>query len=133
MCTTPLGAAVFVDGVSLGNTPLLVREVPPGLHWWKVQVPSADPQGGAVEVSSSRQAKVHAQMASTDPESKILATLAQNKIDPLRPETRLLPGETQRGRVIVNFPVNQQAFDQRKSLKVVINLYDHSVPVKIQQ
>jgi hypothetical protein len=59
--------------------------------------------------------------------------LAQNKIDPLRPDTKLLPGETQQGMVIVGFPVNQEAFDKRKSLRVLVTLYDHSVPVKIQQ
>src|SRR5581483_1949899 len=59
--------------------------------------------------------------------------LAQNKMEPLRPETRLQPGETQQGMVIVGFPVNQEAFDKRKSLHMLITFYDHSVPVKIQQ
>lgn len=58
--------------------------------------------------------------------------LAQNKIDPLRPDTKLQRGETQQGMVIVGFPVNQDAFDKRKSLQVLITFYDHSVPVKIQ-
>ncbi len=59
--------------------------------------------------------------------------LAQNKIEPLRPETTLQPGETQQGMVIVAFPLNQEAFDKRQSLKVVIDFYNHSVPAKIQQ
>src|SRR5579859_259882 len=59
--------------------------------------------------------------------------LAQNKMDPLRPDTKLQPGETQQGMVIVGFPVNQEAFDKRKSLQALITFYDHSVPVKIQQ
>lgn len=59
--------------------------------------------------------------------------LAQNKIEPLRRETKLQPGETAQGMIIVGFPVNQQAFDQRKSLNLLITLYDHSVPVKIKQ
>lgn len=59
--------------------------------------------------------------------------LAQNQMEPLRVETKLQPGETQQGMVIVGFPVNQEDFDKRKSLTVLINLYDHSVPIKIQQ
>jgi len=59
-------------------------------------------------------------------------TLAQNKMEPLRPETKLQPGESQQGMVIVSFPVNQQAFNELQSLRVVIDFYDHSVPAKIQ-
>ena len=59
-------------------------------------------------------------------------SLAQNRMEPLRRETKIQPGETVQGMMIVGFPVNQQAFDHRKSLKVLITLYDHSVPVKIQ-
>ena len=59
--------------------------------------------------------------------------LAQNDMEPLRPETKLRPGETQEGMVIVEFPVNQEDFNKRKSLKVLITLYDHSAPIKIQQ
>jgi hypothetical protein len=58
--------------------------------------------------------------------------LAENKIEPLRRETKLQPGETVQGMVIVGFSVNQQTFDQRKSLKLLITFYDHSTPVKIQ-
>jgi hypothetical protein len=59
--------------------------------------------------------------------------LAQNQMEPLRRETKILPGQTVQGMVIVGFPVNQQTFDQRKSLRVMIALYDHATPVKIQQ
>jgi hypothetical protein len=31
--TSPSGAAVVVDGIALGNSPLQVKEVPPGLHF----------------------------------------------------------------------------------------------------
>jgi hypothetical protein len=58
--------------------------------------------------------------------------LAQNKMEPLRRETKIQPGETVQGTLIVGFPVNQQSFDDRKSLQLLITLYDHSVPVKIQ-
>lgn len=59
-------------------------------------------------------------------------TLAQNRMEPLRPETKLEPGESQQGMVIVSFPVGQQAFNQRQSLRVLIDFYDHSVPAKLQ-
>jgi hypothetical protein len=60
-------------------------------------------------------------------------TLAQNQMEPLRRETKILPGQTVQGMVIVGFPINQQTFDQRKSLRVMVALYDHATPVKIQQ
>ncbi len=59
--------------------------------------------------------------------------LAQNKIEPLRRETKIQPGQTIQGMVIVGFPVNQQTFDQRKSLKVLVTFYDHATPLKMQQ
>lgn len=58
--------------------------------------------------------------------------LAQNKMEPLRPETKLQPGESQQGMVIVAFRVNQQAFNQRQSLRVLIDFYNHSIPAKLQ-
>jgi len=59
-------------------------------------------------------------------------SLAQSRMEPLRRETKIQPGETVQGMMIVGFPVNQQTFDQRKSLKILITLYDHSVPAKIE-
>ncbi|MFZ5471574.1 MAG: PEGA domain-containing protein [Myxococcota bacterium] len=79
--STPQGAMVTVDGVPLGATPLQVKEVPAGQHLWKVSLPSGEVLGGMVEVAGAKQAKVSAQTAAKDPESKILATLAQNKLD----------------------------------------------------
>lgn len=79
--STPSGATVFLNGVSVGATPLQVTDVPAGLHLWRVQLPSGESTGGAVQVAAQKQAKVMGQTQATDPESKLLATLAQNKID----------------------------------------------------
>lgn len=79
--STPPGAAVAVDGVTAGSTPIEVREVPAGMHVWKVSLPSGDATGGVVEVSGGKQAKVAAQAAAKDPESRALAALSMNRLD----------------------------------------------------
>ncbi len=79
--STPAGAAVTVDGVALGATPLMVKDVPPGVHVWNVQLPSGEKIGGVAEVVGSKQAKVAAQSHGTDPEARMVVGLAQNKID----------------------------------------------------
>lgn len=58
--------------------------------------------------------------------------LGLHRMEPLRPETKLLPGEKTEGMVIVAFPIAKDAFDKRQSLRVVVDLYDH-LPVMIQQ
>lgn len=80
--STPSGASVTVDGVALGSTPLQVSDVPPGVHVWRVQLPSGDSTGGVAQVAAQKQTKVAGQASGDDPESKILAVLSQNKIDP---------------------------------------------------
>jgi hypothetical protein len=47
----------------------------------------------------------------------------------LSPETKLQPGEQVTRTVIVAFPVTLDAFNQRKSLSVVIQPYDQQVPI----
>ncbi|MHB8878628.1 MAG: PEGA domain-containing protein, partial [Myxococcaceae bacterium] len=79
--STPPGAAVTIDGVLLGNAPLQVKDVPAGLHVWKVSLPSGETTGGLVEVAAAKPSKVSGQTQAKDPESRILATLAQNKLD----------------------------------------------------
>lgn len=79
--STPSGGAVSVDGVGLGNTPLSITEVPPGLHYFKVLLANGETVGGTAEVQAGKQAKVTATSSSKDPESRILAALAQNKLD----------------------------------------------------
>ncbi|HEX4784799.1 MAG TPA: hypothetical protein VH350_10680 [Candidatus Sulfotelmatobacter sp.] len=47
----------------------------------------------------------------------------------LPPETKLQPGESTTRTIIVAFPVTLNAFNQRKSVSVVIWPYDQTVPV----
>lgn len=77
----PPAAPLELDGVPVGSTPVEVKDVPPGMHLWRVSLPSGETIGGMVEVLSSKQAKVSAQASAKDPESKILAALAVNRLD----------------------------------------------------
>ncbi|HXY49211.1 MAG TPA: hypothetical protein VEI01_07150 [Terriglobales bacterium] len=55
--------------------------------------------------------------------------LRQNSTHALMPETKLLPGESIRGTMVVSFPVKQEEFDKRQSISAVIQPYDQPVPV----
>jgi hypothetical protein len=55
--------------------------------------------------------------------------LKLNSDKPLSPETKLLPGATQRGTLVFSFPVTKQVFDGRKSLAVTIQPYDQPLPI----
>lgn len=79
--SAPANAPALLDGLALGSTPLLIKDVPPGLHFWKATLPSGEALGGVVEVSAGKQAQAKASSASKDPESRLLSSLAQNKLD----------------------------------------------------
>src|SRR5439155_2313814 len=79
--STPSGAAVVVDGVSLGNSPLQVKEVPPGLHFWRAALANGESLGGVAEVVSGKTAKVTGASQSKDPEARVLSAVSQNKVD----------------------------------------------------
>ncbi len=79
--SAPSNAPVLLDGLALGSTPLAVKDVPPGLHFWKATLPSGESLGGIVEVVAGKQASAKAASASKDPESRLLSSLAQNKLD----------------------------------------------------
>jgi hypothetical protein len=55
--------------------------------------------------------------------------LKEHTLPPLRPETRIPPGDQAQGTVVVSFPVIQPAFEKRQSLSVVIQPYDQALPV----
>src|SRR5262249_20825296 len=55
--------------------------------------------------------------------------LKENSQPALTPETKLLPGEEQKGTIIVSFPVIKAGFDNRKSVTVTIQPYDQPLPV----
>jgi hypothetical protein len=120
-----VGLNVAVKNVSKG--PLYIKRIHAEM------TPGANQQNGAGKTQDQSVMNDDAASASDfDRYFQAYPTLAQNKMEPLRPETKLQPGENQQGMVIVSFPVNQQAFNQRQSLRVVIDFYDHSVPAKIQ-
>ncbi len=79
--SSPAGGAVFVDGIPLGGSPLQVKDVPAGLHFWKVALANGETVGGVVEVVNGKPAKVTGTSTTKDPESRLLAQLAQNKVD----------------------------------------------------
>ena len=57
--------------------------------------------------------------------------LRQNSIPALMPETKLAPGQSVRGTIVVSFPVKQDEFDKRQSISAVIQPYDQPVPVEL--
>lgn len=79
--STPSNAAVLIDGLPLGATPLTVKDVPAGLHYWRAALPNGETQGGVVEVTAGKQVLVKPMSAARDPESRLLAAVAQNKVD----------------------------------------------------
>ena len=56
-------------------------------------------------------------------------TLRQGSQSALLPETKILPGASARGTLIVSFPVRQDEFDKRQSISAVIQPYDQPLPV----
>lgn len=79
--STPSGAQVTVDGITLGATPIEVKDVPPGTHVWRVLLPSGEVAGGMVEIAPGKQTKVAGQTTAADPEARALSQLSQNKLD----------------------------------------------------
>ena len=59
--------------------------------------------------------------------------LGQAALTPITPETKIPVGGTAQGTVIFSFPVNQDAFDKRKSFSVVIQPYDQPLPVVLSK
>jgi hypothetical protein len=80
--SAPANAPLTLDGMSIGATPLLIQDVPPGLHVWKATLPSGEAVAGVVEVIPGKQAAARAASSSKDPESRVLSSLAQNRVDP---------------------------------------------------
>ncbi|HZW96877.1 MAG TPA: hypothetical protein VFF64_28285 [Candidatus Eremiobacteraceae bacterium] len=57
--------------------------------------------------------------------------LKANALTALSPEDKLQPGEEIKRTVMVSFPVALDAFNQRRSVSVVIQPYDQPVPVTL--
>ncbi len=62
-----------------------------------------------------------------------LPSLQAHAIPPLEAETKIPPGGTAQGRIIVSFPVTAAAFNGRKSLRVKILGYDDPVPLTLEK
>ena len=57
--------------------------------------------------------------------------LKQNALTALSPEDKLQPGEEVKRTIMVSFPVGLDAFNQRKSVSVVVQPYDQTVPITL--
>jgi hypothetical protein len=58
-------------------------------------------------------------------------SLKENAQPPLVPEDKLQPGQEVKRTVIVSFPVNLEAFDQRRSVSVIVQPYDQPLPLTL--
>jgi len=60
-------------------------------------------------------------------------SLKEHALTPITPETKIPVGGGAQGTVIFSFPVNQDAFDKRKSLTVAIQPYDQPLPIVLSR
>jgi hypothetical protein len=60
-------------------------------------------------------------------------TLKANTQPALAPEDKLQPGQEIKRTVIVSFPVKLDAFNQRRSVSVVVQPYDQPVPIVLSK
>ncbi len=58
-----------------------------------------------------------------------LPALKEHALAPFKRESMIEPGGEAKGTIIVSFPVTQDAFNSRQSLKVTIRPYDQPVPL----
>ncbi len=59
--------------------------------------------------------------------------LKEHALPPLKAEDKIAPGGSTKGTIIVSFPVTQDAFASRKSLRVSIWPYDQAVPLVLSK
>ena len=90
------------------------------IHTLKAQLTSADGHTYEDEAASA---------VDFDRYFQAFPVLKESSEPPLPPETKLPPGTNKKGTVIFSFPVTKEAFDQRKSLEVVIQPYDQPLPI----
>ncbi len=79
--SAPHGAQVLFDGQEMGRTPVLIKDVPPGKHLWRVLLPSSEPAGGTVILSAGQKEKVSASYTGSAPVSQLIHALITNKLD----------------------------------------------------
>lgn len=95
-------------------------EKPLWIHSLKAQLVTADNQTLDDEAASA---------VDLDRYYQAFPVLKNSTEAPLSPEAKLLPGAVQKGTIVVGFKVSKEAFDQRKSLTVVIQPYDQPLPI----
>lgn len=93
------------------------------IHSLKAQLKTADGKDYEDEAASA---------VDLDRYFQTFPPLKESTEKPLPPETKLLAGATQRGTIVVSFPVTKDAFDQRKSLQVTIQPYDQPLPLVLK-
>ena len=93
-----------------------------------VQGASAEVQADAVEPlkDDAAAASDFDRYLTAFPELKSAASTA------LKPETKIMPGETTTGTVLFGFPLSKDAFNKKKGMKVWLKLYDHD-PIELKQ
>jgi hypothetical protein len=86
--------------------------------------------GGSVTPSTGEESKADAVSAvDFDRYFQAFPTLKTGALPAIPPETEIPAGGTKSGTIIVAFPIALDAFNQRKSLSVVIWPYNQTVPV----
>lgn len=124
------GSVDFVSAVDVPNQSMVLVAITLTLHntadksLWihtlKAQLTTADGHNYEDEAASA---------VDFDRYFRAFPPLKESSEPPLSPETKLLPGATQRGTIVVSFPVAKEVFDQRKSLDVTIQPYDQPLPI----
>ncbi|HZQ68531.1 MAG TPA: DUF4352 domain-containing protein [Terriglobales bacterium] len=86
-----------------------------------------------LETSSGTYSDDAASVADFDRYYQAFPALKEHAQKPLTPEDKIPPGATKTGTIIVSFPVTNDVFSSRKSLKVTIWPYDQPVPLVLSK
>ena len=86
-----------------------------------------------LEASSGSYSDDAASVADFDRYYQAFPALKEHAQKPLTPEDKILPGGKETGTIIVSFPVTNDVFANRKSLKVTIWPYDQPVPLVLSK
>jgi hypothetical protein len=88
---------------------------------------------GKVVTSSGEQTADAVSAVDFDRYYQAFPELKRNTEPALAPEDKLQPGQEIKRTVIISFPVQLDAFNQRKSVSVIIQPYDQPVPVTLTE
>jgi hypothetical protein len=78
----PPGAAARIDGLDAGRTPVVVKDLPPGPHHWRVDLPSGQSTGGVFDVKGKSKGEVVGSATGKGPASALSAMVASNALGP---------------------------------------------------